>query len=167
MVYLYNAIMGRSSINKFEAAIHGLYLCMKVPGPQGMINVYGDEQTTHNIERDFVPRQQNVHCLMVEHEGFECSRPIKEEKAKAQLQSNDRTKAVPLDPATPKQTIVISEYLTSRDEEKHLSCLSRNKDVFAWSALDLVGGQPLYHQAQPRHRLVGAPEKATIAENVR
>jgi hypothetical protein len=32
MVYPYNAIMGRGSINKFEAAIHGLYLCMKIPG---------------------------------------------------------------------------------------------------------------------------------------
>jgi hypothetical protein len=35
MVYPYNAIMGRGSINKFEAAIHGLYLCMKIPGPLG------------------------------------------------------------------------------------------------------------------------------------
>jgi hypothetical protein len=60
-------------------------------------------------------------------------------KIKAQLQSNDGTKAVPLDPAMPKQTIVISEDLTSRDKEKLISCLSRNKDVFAWSALDLVG----------------------------
>jgi hypothetical protein len=33
MVYPYNAIMRRGSINKFEAAIHGLYLCMKIPGP--------------------------------------------------------------------------------------------------------------------------------------
>jgi hypothetical protein len=57
----------------------------------------------------------------------------------AQLQSNDGTKAVPLDPATPKQMVVISEDLTSRDEEKLISCLSRNKDIFAWSALDLVG----------------------------
>jgi hypothetical protein len=32
MVYPYNTIMGRGSINKFEAAIHGLYLCMKIPG---------------------------------------------------------------------------------------------------------------------------------------
>jgi hypothetical protein len=29
--------------------------------------------------------------------------------------------------------------LTSHDEEKILYCLSKNKDVFAWSALDLVG----------------------------
>jgi hypothetical protein len=40
---------------------------------------------------------------------------------------------------TPKQTIVISEDLTSQDEEKLISCLSRNKDAFAWSTLDLVG----------------------------
>jgi hypothetical protein len=37
-----------------------------------------------------------------------------------------------------RQTVVISEDLTSRDEEKLLSYLSRNKDVFAWSTLDLV-----------------------------
>jgi hypothetical protein len=35
--------------------------------------------------------------------------------------------------------VVISEDLTLQDEEKLISCLSRNKDVFARSALDLVG----------------------------
>jgi hypothetical protein len=55
MVYPYNTIMGQGSINKFEAAIHGLYLCMKILGPQGVIMVYGNQQTAHNIERDFVP----------------------------------------------------------------------------------------------------------------
>jgi hypothetical protein len=39
----------------------------------------------------------------------------------------------------PKQTVVISEDLTSRDEENLISYLSRNKDIFAWSAHDLVG----------------------------
>jgi hypothetical protein len=53
MVYPYNAIMCRGSINKFEAAIHGLYLCMKIPGSQGVIIVYGNQQTARNIERDF------------------------------------------------------------------------------------------------------------------
>jgi hypothetical protein len=76
---------------------------------------------------------------MSEREGFESTRPVEYENVKAQLQSNDGTKVVPLDPATPKQTVIISKDLTSRDEEKLLSCLSRNKDVFAWSALNLVG----------------------------
>jgi hypothetical protein len=139
MVYPYNAIMGRGSINKFEAAIHGLYLCMKIPGPQGMITVYDDQQTTCNIKRDFVPGQRNVHYLTSKREGFKSKHPVEDEKVNAQLQSNDGMKAVPLDPATPKQTVIINEDLTSRDGEKLLSCLSRNKDVFAWSALDLVG----------------------------
>jgi hypothetical protein len=139
MVYPYNAIMGRGSINKFEAAIHGLYLCMKIAGPQGVITVYGNQQTTRNIEIDFVPGQRNVHCLTTQREVSEAARPAADEKVKAQLQSNDGTKTVPLDPATPKQTVVISEDLTSQDEEKFISCLSRNKDIFVWSALDLVG----------------------------
>jgi hypothetical protein len=130
MVYPYNAIMGRGSINKFEAAIHGLYLCMKIPGPQGVITVYGNQQTTRNIERDFVPGQWNVHYLTTQREVSEATHPTTDE-VKAQLQSNDGTKTVPLDPATPKQTVVISEDLTSLDEEKLISCLSRNKDVFA------------------------------------
>jgi hypothetical protein len=53
MVYPYNAIMGHGSINMFGAAIHRLYLCMKIPGPQGKITVYGYQQVAQNIERDF------------------------------------------------------------------------------------------------------------------
>jgi hypothetical protein len=112
---------------------------MKILGPQGVIMVYGNQQTVRNIERDFVPGQRNVHCLTTQREVPEATRPSTNENEKAQLQSNDGTKTVPLDPATPKQTVIISEDLTSQEEEKLISCLSRNKDVFAWSALDLVG----------------------------
>jgi hypothetical protein len=103
---------------------------MKIPGPQGIIIVYGNQQTTRNIERDFVPGQRNVHCLTTQREVPDATRPTANELEKAQLQSNDGTKTVPLDPATPKQTIIISEDLTSQDEAKLISCLSRNKDVF-------------------------------------
>jgi hypothetical protein len=77
--------MGRSSIKKFEAAIHGLYLYMKIPGPQGVITVYGNQQTARNIERDFVPGQRNVHCLTMQHEVPEATRPATNEHEKAQL----------------------------------------------------------------------------------
>jgi hypothetical protein len=87
MVYPYNAIMGRGSINKFEVAIHRLYLWMKILGPQCMITVYGNQQTACNIERDFVPRQRNVHCLLTQRKGFEGTHPVADEKVKAQLQS--------------------------------------------------------------------------------
>jgi hypothetical protein len=96
MVYMYNAIMGWGSINKFEAAIHGLYLCMKIPGPQGVITVYGNQQTACNIERDFVPGQRNMHCLTTQREVPNVTCPTANEHEKAQLQSNDGTKTVPL-----------------------------------------------------------------------
>jgi hypothetical protein len=57
MVYPYNTIMGRGSINKHEAAIHGLYLCMKILGPHGAITVYRDQQITRKIESGFHPGQ--------------------------------------------------------------------------------------------------------------
>jgi hypothetical protein len=139
MVYPYNTIMGRGSINKFEAAIHELYLCMKILGPLGVITVHGNQQAAHNIERDFVLGQRNVHCLTAQREVPEATRPTDIRNEKAQLQSNDGTKTVPLDQATPKQTVVISEDLTSHDKARLISCLSKNKDVFAWYALDLVG----------------------------
>jgi hypothetical protein len=89
MVYPYNAIMGRGSINKFEAAIHGLYLCMKISGPQGAITIYGNQQTASNIEKDFVPGQRNVHSPTTQREVSEATCPAANEHAKAQLQSND------------------------------------------------------------------------------
>jgi hypothetical protein len=75
--------MGRGSINKFEAAIHFLYVCMKIPGPQGVITVYGNQETVRNIERDFVLGQWNVHCLTTQCEVSEATRPNTDEKVKA------------------------------------------------------------------------------------
>jgi hypothetical protein len=53
MVYPYNAIMGQGFINNLEATIHGLYLCMKIPGPQGIITIYRDQQVAKIIESLF------------------------------------------------------------------------------------------------------------------
>jgi hypothetical protein len=77
MVYPYNATMGRGSINKLEASIHRLHMCMKILGPQGVITIYGDQQVARNIERDFVPGQCNVHCLTSDHEDPNSLRQIK------------------------------------------------------------------------------------------
>jgi hypothetical protein len=60
--------MVRGSINELEAAIHDLYLCMKIMSPQGMIIVYGDQQVARNIERDFVLAQRNIHGLTTKNE---------------------------------------------------------------------------------------------------
>ncbi|XP_072147920.1 uncharacterized protein [Setaria viridis] len=38
----YFAILGWGFINKFDAAIRQLFLCMKIPTPKGVITIYGD-----------------------------------------------------------------------------------------------------------------------------
>jgi hypothetical protein len=94
MVYPYNAIIGQGSINKLEATIHGLYLCIKIPGPQGAITIYGDQQVARNIERDFVPGQRNVHFLTTNREDPGSLRTNKGKKINAKLQSNEWVKIV-------------------------------------------------------------------------
>jgi hypothetical protein len=69
MVYPYNAIMGRGSINKLEAVIHGLYLCKKILGPHGVITVFRDQQIARNIKRVFVLGQRNLYYLTIENKG--------------------------------------------------------------------------------------------------
>jgi hypothetical protein len=41
MEYLYNAIIGRGTLNVFEAILHPAYQCMKLPSNQGPIAVHG------------------------------------------------------------------------------------------------------------------------------
>jgi hypothetical protein len=79
-----------------------------------------------------------VHCLTAGCEDLDSLCPIKVKKINTQLQSNEGVKKVPLDIATPNQTVLISEDLIETEEERLLFCLNHNKDVFAWSTLDLV-----------------------------
>ena len=63
MNYNYLAIFGRGLINKFEAVVHQLYLCMKMPAAKGIITVRGNQQLARDIERGVAPGQRNVHIL--------------------------------------------------------------------------------------------------------
>lgn len=38
----FNAILGRTTLNRLCAAIHHNFLCMKIPGPKGVITVRGE-----------------------------------------------------------------------------------------------------------------------------
>jgi hypothetical protein len=51
MTYPYNTIFGRGLLNTFEAALHSLYLCLKVPATLGVISVHGRQKDVRNIEQ--------------------------------------------------------------------------------------------------------------------
>jgi hypothetical protein len=49
MSYPYNAIF-RRVLNTFEAALHSLYRCLKIPATQGVISVHSSHKDARNIE---------------------------------------------------------------------------------------------------------------------
>jgi hypothetical protein len=50
MEYPYNAIIGRETLNAFEAILHPVYLCMKIPSDQGPIVVHGSQEAVRKVE---------------------------------------------------------------------------------------------------------------------
>jgi hypothetical protein len=50
MEYPYNAIIGRGTLNAFEAILHPSYLCMKIPLEQGSITVHGSQEAARRAK---------------------------------------------------------------------------------------------------------------------
>jgi hypothetical protein len=44
MEYPYNAIIGKGTLNAFEAILHPTYLCTKIPSAKGPISIYEIEE---------------------------------------------------------------------------------------------------------------------------
>jgi hypothetical protein len=60
MNYPCNAIFRRGLLNTFRAALHSLYLCLKVPATLGVISIHGSQKDERNIEQGFAPGHRNV-----------------------------------------------------------------------------------------------------------
>jgi hypothetical protein len=63
LYYPYNAIFARGFANKFNAAIHMGYLCMKMPALHGTITVHGSQKEARNIERAIYKSQRNINSV--------------------------------------------------------------------------------------------------------
>jgi hypothetical protein len=55
MNYPYNAIFRRGLLNTFEATLHSLYLCLKVPAALWVISIHGSQKDARNIAQHFDP----------------------------------------------------------------------------------------------------------------
>jgi len=137
MNYPYNAIFDRGLINKFEAIVHQLYLCIKMPASKGVITVRGNQQLARYIERGVTPGQRNVHLV----EADKKSPPLKEPKRDKEetFQQECQVKKVPLDKHLPDRQVTMRAAHEPEEEHELLEFLNKNKAVFAWSASDLRG----------------------------
>jgi hypothetical protein len=50
MEYPYNAIIGRGTLNAFDAILHPAYLCMKIPSEQGPVAVHGSQEAARRAK---------------------------------------------------------------------------------------------------------------------
>jgi hypothetical protein len=62
MEYPYNAIIGRGTLNVFEAILHPTYLCMKIPSEQGPIAVHGSQEAARRAEGNWTD-SKSIHNI--------------------------------------------------------------------------------------------------------
>jgi hypothetical protein len=106
MHYPYNTIFIRGLLNTFEAALHSVYLCLKVPAALGVISIHGNQKEARNIEQGFTPGHKNVNCLQDGKIG--ASRRKEAFANKLAIEPKCETKRVLLDPRVLDRIMLIS-----------------------------------------------------------
>ncbi|KAF0932893.1 hypothetical protein E2562_013093 [Oryza meyeriana var. granulata] len=124
--------MGRGTLNKFGAAVHQNYLCMKMPGPAGVITVCGDQDAERRIDYGHSPHSdaKMIHAVG-NHEANEAKAPAGVRPARAEAEGG--THAVAVDPAHLEPVFQIGDSLSLEAEAVIIKVLQDNMDMFAWS----------------------------------
>jgi hypothetical protein len=130
MEYPYNAIIGRGTLNAFEAILHPAYLCMKIPSEQGPIAVHGSQEVARRAEGNWTDSKA-IHNI----DGAEAYQQYKYKREK--VASVDQPKPMLLCQDIVEQRVLLGSQLSDEQEKTLLRFLFNNKDVFAWSANDL------------------------------
>jgi hypothetical protein len=132
MEYPYNAIIGRGTLNAFEAILHPAYLCMKIPSEQGSIVVHGSQEAAGRAEGSWTDSKA-IHNI----DEVEAYQQYKHKREKAA--SVDQPKLMFLCEDIAEKKVLLGSQLSNEQEKTLLRFLFNNKDVFAWTANDLCG----------------------------
>jgi hypothetical protein len=132
MVYPYNAIIGRGTLNAFEAILHPAYLCMKIPTEQGPITVHGSQEAGKRAEGSWTDSKA-IHNI----DGAEACQQYKHKREKAASVGQSKPKLLCEDIAD--QQVLLGSQLSGEQEKTLLRFMYNNKGVFAWTANDLCG----------------------------
>jgi hypothetical protein len=132
MEYPYNAIIGRGTLNAFEAILHPAYLCMKIPSDQGPITVHGSQDAARKAEGSWTDLKA-IHNI----DEAKSHQQYKHKREKTALAGQPKPMLLCEDIA--EQKVLLGSQLSDEQEKTLLKFLFNNKDVFAWSANDLYG----------------------------
>jgi hypothetical protein len=132
MEYPYNAIIGRGTLNAFEAILHPAYFCMKIPSEQGPIVVHGSQEAARRAEGSWTDSKA-IHNI----DGAEACQQYKHKRKKAA--SADQPKPMLLCEDIADQKVLLGSQLSDEQEKTLIRFLFNNKDVFAWTTNYLCG----------------------------
>jgi ribonuclease HI len=132
MEYPYNAIIGRGTLNAFEAILHPSYLCMKIPSEQGPIAIHESQEAARRAEASWTDSKE-IHNI----DGAEACQQYKHKREKAA--SADQPKPMLLCEDIAEQRVLLGSQLSDEQEKTLIRFLFNNKDVFTWTANDLCG----------------------------
>jgi hypothetical protein len=132
MDYPYNTIIGRGTLNAFEAILHPAYLCMKIPSEQGPIAVHGSQEAARRAEGSWTDSKA-IHNI----DEAEACQQYKHKREKAALV--DQPKPMLLCEDIADQKVLLGSQLSDEQENTLLRFLFNNKDVFAWTTNNLCG----------------------------
>jgi hypothetical protein len=124
MEYPYNAIIGRGTMNAFEAILHPAYLCMKIPSDQGPITVHGSQEAAWRAEGSWTDSKA-IHNI----DEAEAHQQYKHKRDKTA--SIDQPNLMLLCEHIAVQKVLLGSQLSDEQEKTLLRFLFNNKDVFA------------------------------------
>jgi hypothetical protein len=132
MEYPYNAIIGRGTLNAFEAILHPAYLCMKIPSDLGPIAIHGSQEAARRAEGSWTDSKA-IHNI----DGVIACQQYKHKIEKAA--SVDQPKPMLLCEDIADQRVLLGSQLSDEQEKTLIWFLFNNKDIFAWTANDHCG----------------------------
>jgi hypothetical protein len=122
MEYPYNAIIGRGTLNAFEAILHPAYLCIKIPSKQGPIDVHGSQDAARRAEGSWTDSKA-IHNI----DETKAYQQYKHKREKAA--SADQPKPMLLCEDIAEQKVLLGSQLSNEQEKTLLRFLFNNKDV--------------------------------------
>ena len=113
MEYPYNAIIGRRTLNAFEAILHLAYLCMKIPSDQGPIAVHGSQEATRRVKGNWTDSKA-IHNI----DEAEAHQQYKHKRDKAA--SADQPKPMLLCEDIAEQKVLLGSQLSGEQEKNFI-----------------------------------------------
>ncbi|XP_012850074.1 PREDICTED: uncharacterized protein LOC105969843 [Erythranthe guttata] len=183
----YNMIMGRPSMNSFEAVVSTFHMKMKFPVLDRVGEVRGDQETSRRCYNQALRGQRRINPIGCEERpgkelfdkaGGKRAREDPDDEREGHIQPMEELRVVHLSESDPMRVTKIGTRMNSETAEELIACLRDHQDVFAWSPADLVGIDPsvavhklnLRPDARPvkqKRRHFGAEKDKIIGEEVK